>query len=298
MKKIAVKNYDLRRLVGFLNLEKSKLENFDRAAARPQFDGSDENLFLATVVYMTGFHDNSETLVRLQDDIREHLTRLLNPEIPATKALEQLLQKIDGIDLKGSRAVYNGEVPHYLAPRNVEIIRVVPPGPNQKGKQRPKVESIPVVEYEHDDSAEAAFYRIIDAALRNNTISIIRCCLHCKTFFLRTKSRLTYCAKTSKTSCETAFNNERRRVKRLLEPKKKKLRRRKNVAKIRAGQELFERLQGISEEPKISNEDRKFVARVRARVALRPEDLKHEWSKLQSTVRKDLIRAAETLTPN
>jgi hypothetical protein len=199
----------LKRLVGFLNLSPEDLETWEawkRDGKRDRFDGSEKMFTLMSLIYMTGLRDTSETLAKLQQDLSSDILGLLNSDKPVEAALGELLDRIDELKLAGSKKVLKpteGEKKPFTV---IDIVRVSPPVGKQQGRRAPTVNRVAVGEYEYDDSAREAFYRIVDHALRNNTISEIRNCLFCEKFFLRDGRRLTYCSP----SCETKFNNQRR----------------------------------------------------------------------------------------
>jgi hypothetical protein len=63
-----------------------------------------------------------------------------------------------------------------------------------------------IEEIDYKTSERRTFYRILNDALRQNALRLIRICLNCEKFFLREGRRSTYCSGR----CETVFNNKRR----------------------------------------------------------------------------------------
>jgi hypothetical protein len=77
---------------------------------------------------------------------------------------------------------------HLLLTRHfglVTLLRVAPPSKPKEGRRKPIAESVAIGEGRNDIPARQNFYRIIDDAIRNDTISEVRCFLYCETFFLR-----------------------------------------------------------------------------------------------------------------
>jgi hypothetical protein len=304
----AVNLADLDILVSLLNCK--NLEKFDReskrrpwdGSARPGFTLSDERLFLR-LRYMTGPRDNSDTLVKLQQDLRDELLSLLGSQIPAQIAVHQLITKIDGMKLTGFRSVKTpAEINSGKPFKTLDVIRVSPPPiVKEKGRQTRTIETVAIEEYCDDFSASDTFYRIVDGALRSDTISTIRNCLNCKNFFLRKGARLTYCSDP----CEEAFNRERRtklkyfrdqmRVKR--KPLKKKRKNEQRTRKWTGGKQLFEKVKSICEKPKtqITAQDKDLLARVQSRIPLNARDLSRNWSELDVRLRKKYIHYGQVL---
>jgi hypothetical protein len=286
-------NYDLRRLAGFLNLTDKRLDEFDEKDPRPPIDGGEESFVLMALRYMTGTKDTGESLKALRTNIKDHLLALLNPEIAADKAVANLLDRIDGLGLGGFRTLRDEKRHENQPSTNVDIIRISPATVTQQGKQPPLVETVAIVEVRYDDSASKSFYRIVDDALQKNTIWQVRNCLHCKKFYIDSR-KLTYCS----TPCETAFNNERKRQKRLIQKeeikKSKKRQSRKNNET--AGRELYQKIQQLlSRRAKLTNEEKRVVQRVFIRLSPKARDIKNDWSQISLDVKKSYARAAEVL---
>ena len=203
----AVTKAHLGRLVWFLNLKDEVLENWDRALA-PVGDAWD-NRFL---YWNSSEQDTGESLIKLRNDLRSDIDRLVNPDAPAGEALGKILDRIDALQLVDYKIILTAEK---VAEREVKgepfrtvnLVRVRPPAKGEERRRKPLVETVAFSENRLDENARPNFYRIIDDAIRNDTISDVRRCLSSKTFFLKSKvGGLTYCSK----KCETKFNNDRR----------------------------------------------------------------------------------------
>jgi hypothetical protein len=189
-------------LVRFLNM---KTLHYWSRDARLVSVLDDEEMMHRWLFWWTGDKDTAESLLDLQRDLGTDIRRLLDPQIPAETALNDVLDKIDSMNPERSRRV-SPEATEKDHPQMVELVRVIPPSDDQKNRQSPRVHTLAVIESQYDKSAREAFYTVLDRAIRNNVVSTIRCCLECGSFFLRKGKRLTYCSE----KCETAFNNKRR----------------------------------------------------------------------------------------
>jgi hypothetical protein len=204
----------LNRLIWFLNLDRETLQTFNRDTKPSNGrDNMDREMAHRYLFWNTGDDDNSQTLINLQQDIKDDLKGLLDPGRPASEALQKILDRLDEIKFTGFRKVLTLE--EQIAREKKEesfaiitLVRVSPPAEGQKGRRKPIMENLAVGEGRYDFSARENFYRVLDDAIRNNAISEIRCCLNCGKFFRREGSRLTYCSNNKR--CETEYNNKRR----------------------------------------------------------------------------------------
>src|SRR4030095_7060976 len=211
----AVKRSDLEHLIWFLNLSEQVIQTWVRDAPKPDAMTKEQEwdwmLMHRRLFMLTGPRDDAQTLIQLRQDLSSDIAALLNPDKSADEALKKLLERIDKMKLAGFRRLLTKEEQLEREKKGypfsvVDLMRVSPPAPGEKGRRKPIIESLSITEGRYDESARENFYRIVDDAIRNNTISEIRCCLNCATYFLRDGRRLTYCSP----SCETKFNNQRR----------------------------------------------------------------------------------------
>jgi hypothetical protein len=205
MRKPTVKSSDLKWLVNFLNED---LSDWDRNANRDRWDNFDKRMLHTYLSYMTGNRDTSETLAAVQQDISHDVLNLLDPDVPPEEALDRIIDRIEEAKLTGFRRVIQpSEIQNTGRPYTVvDLLRVHPPATDIKGRRPRKATSVAICEGNYDDSARRSFYRILDGAIRNNTVSTLRNCIHCKKFFLQEGGRITYCSP----SCESAWNQKRR----------------------------------------------------------------------------------------
>lgn len=278
---------ELKFLANFLNLPDSKLREV-RTERRFQWETHED----LTVERLRGSGDTAETLIRLRNEITEHVLKLLDHETPADDAVLSLLERIDGLELGKHffRLLYDeSEHQRREPPNSIEVKRILPAGATQRGKRPPRVDTVKVIEGRPADDARSHFYRVLDEALRSNAVWLIRNCLKCRRFYVDSR-KLTYCSPL----CETAFNNERKRQKRLLQKtvtKKAKERRTQKRIEV-AGRELFEKFRELTKKAKPLAQDKEFLNRVRSRLSARARAAEGEaWETLTKKVREEYIRA-------
>lgn len=211
----AVTGSSLSRLIWFLNLKPEVLQGWDRNAfkerdktKRQNYDPIETQRFL---FWNSDDGDTGQTLMELQRELKTILKGLLDPESSPTEALKEVLRHISAARLSEFKYVLTSEEKTNRESTGqlvgfVTLLRVAPPSKPKEGRRKPIAATVAISEGNADIPARQNFYRIVDDAIRNDTISEIRCCLYCKTFFVRKGRQLTYCS----TPCETKFNNERR----------------------------------------------------------------------------------------